>query len=297
MSIVVTTPTGNVGSRVVQLLVQAGVRPTVLLRDPAKLPSDIAAHVDTRPGDLRDADFVRTATREAEVLFWVDPTDFTVDDPNAASARLGGVVADAVVANAIPRVVFQSSVGAEKRHGVGLIDGLARVEEALDATGASVLHLRCGYFFTNLLGSLEGLKGGVLSTAMPADKPMPWVDPRDIGDIVASRLLARGWTGREVHGVHGPEDLSFAEVAGTVADVTGRPISLNVVADQDERDALLAVGMSPTAADGVVGMTRGLRDDFVPEQERSVLSTTPTTLAAWACQHLRPLLAPEARGR
>ena len=290
MSIVVTTPTGHVGSRVVQLLVQAGVRPTVLLRDPAKLPPDIADRVDPRRGDLTDADYVRDATRGAEVLFWVDPTDFAADDPNAASARLGGIVADAVVANVVPRVVFQSSVGAEKRHGAGLIDGLARVEEALDATGASVLHLRCGYFFTNLLDSLEELKAGSLSTAMPPDKPMPWVDPRDIGEIVAARLLARGWSGREVQAIHGPEDLSFAAVAGTIAGVTGQPITLNLVTDQDEREALLALGMSSTAADEVVGMGSGVRDDFVAEQERSVLTTTPTTLAQWAYQHLRPQL-------
>lgn len=290
MSIVVTTPTGHVGSRVVQLLVQAGVRPTVLLRDPAKLPPDLAARVEPRQGDLTDPDFVRDATRGAEVLFWVDPTDFAADDPNAASARLGGIAADAVVANAIPRVVFQSSVGAEKRHGAGLIDGLARVEEALDGSGASVLHLRCGYFFTNLLDSVEELKAGTFSTAMPPDKGMPWVDPRDIGDIVAARLLAREWSGREVQGVHGPADLSFAQVADTIAEVTGHPITVNVVTDEDERDALLAVGMSPTAADGVVGMSRGVRDDFVAEQERSVLTTTPTTLAQWAYQNLRPLL-------
>jgi uncharacterized protein YbjT (DUF2867 family) len=37
MSIVVTAATGHVGSRVVRLLVQAGVRPTLLLRDPARL--------------------------------------------------------------------------------------------------------------------------------------------------------------------------------------------------------------------------------------------------------------------
>lgn len=40
--IVVTTPTGNVGSRVARLLVQAGVRPTLLLRDAARLDPELA---------------------------------------------------------------------------------------------------------------------------------------------------------------------------------------------------------------------------------------------------------------
>jgi uncharacterized protein YbjT (DUF2867 family) len=291
MSIVVTTPTGHVGSRVVQLLVQAGVRPTALLRDPAKLPPDLAARVEPRKGDLADPDFVRDATRGAEVLFWVDPTDFAADDPNAASARLGGIATAAVVANAIPRVVFQSSVGAEKRHGAGLIDGLARVEEALDGSGASVLHLRCGYFFTNLLDSVEELKAGTFSTAMPPDKPMPWVDPRDIGDVVAARLLAAGWDGREVQAVHGPEDLTHSRVAEILTEVTGREIAAVPVTDDEVRGQLGGAGLPEAAVEGIVGMTAGTRDGFVPEQPRTAVTTTPTTLGEWAYAHLRPLLA------
>ena len=44
--------------------------------------------------------------------------------------------------NLISRVVFQSSVGAELRQGAGFIDGLARIEQLLDAardeTGAAL---------------------------------------------------------------------------------------------------------------------------------------------------------------
>ena len=95
------------------------------------------------------------------------------EDPAAAYAELGAVAARAVVANAIPRTVFQSSVGAERRHGVGEIDGLGRAEELLDATGASVLHLRCGYFFPNLTMQLDNLRDGVVPVLLPVDHPMP----------------------------------------------------------------------------------------------------------------------------
>ena len=33
-------------------------------------------------------------------------------------------------------------------------------------------------------------------------------------------------------------------------------------------------------------MSVGLREDFVPEDDRTLLTTTPTTLAAWAYEHL-----------
>ncbi len=37
----------------------------------------------------------------------------------------------------------------------------------------------------------------------------------------------------------------------------------------------------------MVGMSVGLREDFVPADPRTALTTTPTTLRAWAHDHLR----------
>ncbi|TDC62587.1 NAD-dependent epimerase/dehydratase family protein [Actinomadura sp. GC306] len=289
MTIAVTTPTGNVGSRVVRLLLQAGVRPRVLVRDPARLDAATRELVDVRRGDLTDAAFVREAVAGVRTVFWVDPTPHTAEDPIETSERTASGVIDAARAGDVQRVVLLSSVGAEKRGGVGHIDGLARIEELLDATGADTLHLRCGYFFTNLLMDLDGLAQGVLTTSARPDAPMSWVDPRDIGDIVAARLLNEDWKGRNVQAVHGPEDLTYQDVAEILTGTLGRPVRLQVVSDDDVRAALTSAGLAPTAVDGIVGMTAGTRD-LVPEQPRDLLTTTPTTLAAWSYTHLRPLL-------
>ena len=291
MTIAVTTPTGHVGSRVVRLLVQAGVRPLVLLRDPARLDPALRDLVDVAPGDLTDPAYVTAATRGVDALFWVAPESFTAADPPAEMTKLAAHGAAAITANGIARVVLISSVGAERRHGAGLIDALARHEEAFTATGSNVLVLRNGYYFTNLLAEVDGLRAGTLTTTMPADVPMPWVDPRDIGDIAAARLLAADWTGTEIQAVHGPADLTWAEVAATVGAATGRDVSVRVISDDDLRAALRGAGLTDAAVEGVVGMTAGLRDGFTPEQPRTVLTTTPTTLASWAYEHLRPLLA------
>ncbi|MFI1972160.1 NmrA family NAD(P)-binding protein [Streptomyces cinnamoneus] len=290
MTIVVTTPTGHVGSRVVRLLIQAGIRPRVLVRDPARLDAETRSRVDVRCGDLTDAAFVHKATAGARSVFWVDPTPHTAEEPIETSQRTAAAVADAARAGEVARIVFLSSAGAEKRHGVGHIDGLARIEELLDATGADVLHLRCGYFFTNLLLSLDELRQGVLTTAADPDQPMPWVDPRDIGEVVAARLLNDEWTGRVVQAVHGPEDLTFTRVAEILTEVLGRPVRLQAVSDDDVRATLGSAGLPPKAVEGIVGMIAGTRD-LVPEQSRDVTTTTPTPLNAWACAHLRPLLA------
>jgi NAD(P)H dehydrogenase (quinone) len=149
-----------------------------------------------------------------------------------------------------------------------------------------VLHLRCGLFFTNLLLDPAGLEEGVLRITWPVDLPLPWVDPRDVGDVAAARLLATDWSGREVQAVHGPEHLSYAEVASIVSRASGRPLRAEQIPDDDLRAALRGAGLGDTQIEAILGMSIGLREDFEPEQPRTIVSTTPTTLAAWAHEHL-----------
>ena len=296
MTIAVTTPTGNVGSHVVRMLCQAGVRPRLLLRNPDRLDADVRDQVELAVGDLRDAGYVAESTRGVDAVFWVHPDDWSLPDPDADAERTGEGLAAAMRQNRIARVVFQSSIGAELRHGAGFVDGLARIEQRLDAardeTGAALLHLRCGYFMTNLLHDLDGLRAGRLTTIRPLDEPMPWVDPRDIATVATVRLLAEDWTGRQVQAVHGPADLTWTEVAAVLSTATGVSIEAQRISDEEERAALRDAGMGEVAVEGIVGMGVGTRDGFTPEQPRSMLTTTPSSLAGWAITHLRPALQP-----
>ncbi|MEE2040644.1 NAD(P)H-binding protein [Nocardiopsis sp. CT-R113] len=289
MRIAVTTPTGNVGRHVVTGLIRAGVRPLVLVRDPARLDPAIAGLVDAVAVDQGDGDAVVAATAGVDSLFWVDPPTPS-DDPVAEYARFGAHAARAVTANGIRRVVFLSSVGAERRSGAGEIDGLARTEQLLDDTGADVVHLRCGFFFSNLVMELDAIRSGTVRVVLPVDHPMPWVAPRDIADTAVGRLLNQDWTGRVVQAVHGPADLTWEQAAAVVSDVTGHSVRAERVPDERMRDALAGAGLGAGLVEAVMGMSTGLRDGFTPEQSRTAETTTPTTLAAWCQDELRPLL-------
>jgi uncharacterized protein YbjT (DUF2867 family) len=289
MRVAVTTPTGNVGRHVVAGLIRAGVRPRVLMRDPARLDPALADWVDPVAVDQGDRDAVLAATAGVDALYWVNPPT-PAADPVAEHARIGGHAARAVTANGISRVVFQSSVGAERRSGAGEIDGLARTERLLDGTGATVVHLRCGFFFSNLLMELDAIRSGTVSVVLPVDHPMPWVAPRDIADTAVGLLLNPDLTGRTVRAVHGPADLTWEQAAAVITEVTGRPVRAERVPDERMREVLAGAGMGPGSVEAVMGMSTGLREGFTPEQPRTAQTTTPTTLAAWCYDELRPLL-------
>jgi uncharacterized protein YbjT (DUF2867 family) len=287
MSIVVTTPTGNVGSRVTQLLIQAGVRPTLIARNPDRLSPEVRAASDVRQGDLNDISFLARATEGAEALFLVIPADYTSEDPIGDMVRIGQNAADAVKRNRIGHVVFLSSAGAD-RPDIGFIEGLGRVEKLLNETDASVVYLRPGYFFTNLLMSLEQLKQGIFTTTVPLDIPMPWNDPRDIGDVAAVRLLSRAWSGQIVQPINGPENLTFAEVAKIAGEAMGRPVQAMQVTEEDARQAMQGTGMSAAAVEAFLAMDRGVSSGMEADYGRALQSATPTPLSAWCYSTLYP---------
>src|SRR5688500_18768014 len=109
MKIVITTPTGHVGSRVTQLLIQAGVRPTLLARNPSRLPEEVRQVSEVLQGDLSDAEFLVRATEGADAVFWVMPSNEMSDDMLGDSRKVGRNAAEAVRKNKIPRVVLLSS--------------------------------------------------------------------------------------------------------------------------------------------------------------------------------------------
>lgn len=289
MRIAVTTPMGHVGRHVTTMLIRAGVRPLLLARSPKKIPQAVRSHVDVVQADSTNPQQVAAATRGVDALFWVNPSVLSAD-PLADYAAATHAVVEAVTTNRIGRVVFQSSVGAEKRHGVGEIDGLAATEVALDGLDVAVTHLRCGYFFTNLILDVDAVRQGHLTTVLPPEQAMAWVAPRDIAEAASLTLLNTQWHGRRVQAVHGPQDLSWRQVAETLSEHVGHPVCVEQISDTAMRQRYLDAGMPAGMADAVLGMSTGLRDDFTPEQPRTLTSTTPTTLVSWIHDELLPAL-------
>lgn len=82
-------------------------------------------------------------------------------------------------------------------------------------------------------------------------------------------------------------------MAEILTEALGRPIRAETISADAQRRSLRSAGFGEKQVEGIVGMSNVMRADFVPEDKRSIVTTTPTTLAAWAHAHLRPLLQGE----
>lgn len=291
MSIVVTTPTGNIGSVVVDRLLAAGrTDVAVIARNPDRLSESVRGRVKVYAGDVTDAASVRKATEGAEALFWLTPPNFGAHDWKAFYEQVAVVAADAVKANGIPYVVDVSSGGADRASGWGPVSYLQIIENALAATGANVLHLRPGFFYENFLMQVEPMAAtGKVYYGVPAETVYPMIATRDIGEAAARKLLARDWSGVSILGLHGPaEQPSFAGAARILGEAIGRPVEYVQVPLEAVKGQVMQSGGSASVAEAYAELVAALGRGEQPAEARTPETTTPTTLRQWAEEVLRP---------
>lgn len=290
MSIVINTPTGNIGSRAVERLLAAGEDVTVIHRNPEKVRPLAERGVRVVEGSLDDGAALDRALEGAEALFWLTPPPFQPDFLSWA-VEAAQQAARAARAHGVRRVVVLSSTGAHNGPNPDPVGILLAVEDAFRAEIADVTILRAGYFMENLLHNVDTLPQGALYHVLPRDVPFPLVATRDIGDKVAEALLDRTWTGHRLFGVHGPADLSHDEMAAILSEGLGHPVKYEEISIEQLRQGMLESGMPPFLADLYAELYRRGRDGYLASAEpRTPESTTPTTFREFIREVLRPAI-------
>jgi uncharacterized protein YbjT (DUF2867 family) len=292
--IAVTTPTGNIGSVVADRLLAGGAEVVLLVRDPKKVAPLVERGATAIPGGLNDAEYVKEATRGVDALFWLTPPDYTAADFRGVQNRLGENAAAAVRANGIARVVNLSSVGAQLDSGTGPIRGLRDVEEKLDAVAENVTHLRPNMFMENTLGSVPTI-AGQRSIFLPVggSAAADVIATRDIGKAAAERLLDAGWSGRAVLELFGPAPVTFDEQARVLSEALGEAVAHVPVPPEAAVAALTGLGLSPSAAAGVVEIYQAVDSGHLrPVEPPTPEKRTSTTFEEFA----RTVLVPAIRG-
>ncbi len=298
MSIVVTTPTGNIGSVVTRELLNAGETPVLVARDPAKLQAAVDRGASVRTGSHADAEILTEATRGADALFVLTPPDWQLQDIRAHYRAYAEAAAQAALANGISHVVHLSSVGADLESGNGPVAGLHEAERILNGAGIpNLVHLRPGYFMENTLMQVPNiLQADSLFTTFPAGTRFPMIATRDIGVRAAELLRKRDWSGTRVVELQGASVISYEDVADTLSDVLGRDIKHVTVGDEQLVEAVIGMGASRVLAESLAELADGITSERVRYHEpRNESNTTTTTYTDFAAQVFKPALGAAAQ--
>ena len=290
--IVVTTPTGNIGQNVMRGLLQSNETVRVIVRDPSRLMPEAANRVEVVEGSLDDIDVLKKAFAGAGTLFWCVPQSNTQTDVREYYLHFARPACEAIRAQGVKRVVAVSSGGRGRARNAGPISALHAMEAMVEDTGVAFRALRNGNFMENLLSQVEPIKHrGVFFYPLGADMKMPICAARDIAASAVRLLRDRSWTGRGGVGVHGPEDLSFNEMARVMTEVLGKSIRFQEVPGPGFKASLMQHGSSEAFAQSLVDMFAEIGQGIYEAEPRTPETTTPTTFRQWCEEVLRPAVA------
>ncbi|MEZ4449178.1 MAG: NAD(P)H-binding protein [Nannocystaceae bacterium] len=291
-SIVVNTPNSTIGRQLSRRILDAGVPLTVIARDPAKVADLAERGARVVVGSIDDAAALRDAFTGARAVFWLTPPPVRPDFlewAHKVAEQAASIAAEAGVTSA----VVLSSVGAHSGPGIGPVGVLLGVEGAWRRKIPSVTALRAGFFFENFFRDAQTITGmGKIFSPAPADKKFPMVATADIAESAANALLNPP-SGHQDLGVHGPEDLTYAEATARLSEAMGRTIDFVQIGLEDLRAALGQMGLPEFLSGAYVDMYAGILDGRMDAAEpRSAATTTRTPIGRF----FRDVFVPRVNG-
>jgi uncharacterized protein YbjT (DUF2867 family) len=291
MSIVINTPTSNIGRALAARLLNAGERITVLSRDKKKVDELFRRGARVVEGSFEEPALLAEALEGAEALFWLTPPPAR-SDYYAWAIKCAKQAAAAAKKAGVRRAVVISSAGAHTGPGTGAVGPAREMENDFEAALPAVVSLRPGIFMENFLLSTDMIaKAGQIFTPLPAGKRWPLVATADIAAKAACWLLDRGWSGHHRVGVHGPTDLSTDEAAAIISSALGEPVKCVETTIDQARGALTGMGMPDFIVEIIIEMYVAFREGRLDQAEpRTPDTTTPTTLAEFARTTLVPAI-------
>lgn len=270
--IVITGASGNYGRGVTDRLIALGRASDLILitRKPEKLSDRAAQGCVVRYGDFDKPETLVEAVQGADRMLLISGT------------RVGARVVqhkaaiDAAAAAGVGHVVYTSFIGiddpanpAEVRH-----DHI-ETERLIRASGCGWTMLRDAHYADAMIlmaGPGVMQSGKWFSNAGEGREAMVWRD--DCIESAVAVLTGEGHEGR-IYNITGPELQTFGEVAGIMAEVTGRPVEHVSLDDEGQYAMFDAMGIPrrpvddlevagiPWNSDDMVSFGRAIREGFL----------------------------------
>lgn len=274
--IVVTGATGALnGATVEHLLTRMPAGEiAVAVRDPAKAQQFQELGVMVRRGDYADPGSLPDAFEGADQLLLVSSSD-----PGADAVSLHRAAIEAAVTAGVGRVLYTSHQGAALTSPFRPGRDHAYTEQVLAYSGLAWTSLRNG-FYAHSLTWLAGpwRETGVIT--VPADGPVSWTAREDQAEAAAV-ILASGGAFDGPTTLTAGEALTFHEVATIASELTGRPITCEVIDPDAWIAAQIAAGRPEFVARFTLGMYQAANQGYFAGTDpllAALLQRTPSSV-------------------
>ena len=274
----VTGATGNVGSALVDQLLENGQRVRVFVRETHK-----AAHwgdrIEIATGDFSEVESFGRALAGTEGVFLMNPAAEVGNFPQLIAAAQK---------QQARRIVFLSSLFASIP-GIKIGEVHKKKEDAIRQAGIQAYFLRAGGFMSNSRQWAASIKEqGVVYNPTGSGK-IAAIAPEDIA-VMAAKLLTSSRDGVEdTPEITGSELMSAPEQVVVLAGAIGKPIRCVDVPAEAAVDGMKRNGMPPQMAAALgesIAVVRDGRAEHQTDTFERIMGRKPMTFAEWAERHV-----------
>ena len=248
--------TGHIGSATANALLTRGEAVTVVTRGRDKKETWERKGAKVAICDVLDVPALHAVLKTGRRLFLLNQPAPPSSDTDQEEQRTVNAILSALAGTHIEKVVALSTYGARAEKNCGDLSILYALEQSLAAQPIPATILRAAYLMSNWASQIDSARAeGVLHSMLPADRTLPMVAPEDVGQT-AARLLMETKTEPARYYIEGPQRYSPNDVAMSLANALGRPVSTQVIAPDKLEDAFQRFGFSAQASKSYARMTR-----------------------------------------
>ncbi|MEO1189015.1 MAG: NmrA family NAD(P)-binding protein [Pseudomonadota bacterium] len=291
--ILVTTPTGDIGSRVLRSVLDAGRDVRIIVRDPGRLSEDVRDRAQVVEGSHADPDVISAALSGVESVFWLPPGDPGEPSAHSAYVAFSQAFSDALRSSSATHVVGVSALGRDWPKPAGLVTASLKMDDMIGETGVNYRALACASLMDNMLRQAKPIMdNSVFYQPTPGDLKLPHLAKADVARVAVNFLTDTGWRGVEDIPLYGPEDLTFEEITAIMSSALDRPIGFQEMSMDQFEGMMQAIGASVGMTSGYVEMLTAKNEGMDKVPEGASRSNTPTTFKIWCETEFRPALTP-----
>lgn len=283
MTYAVTGSTGGLGALAIQHLLNLKVPASsivALARDETKAAGLKAKGVQVRQADYENADSLKKALAGVDRLLLVSSS--------AVGQRFTQHknVIDAARANGVKLVAYTSIAHADTTTNV-LAPEHKATEEYLRTAGVPWVFLRNNWYTENYANDVKQAKASGVVVASVGNAKVASATRSDFAEAAVRVLTQEGQAGK-IYELSGSVAWDFAELAQTIGELVGRPVTFVNQTPEERQAALLKAGLSEGLVGFLVSAERSLAEGTLADARtdlETLLGRKPTSLK----DGLRPL--------
>lgn len=283
---VIMGATGNIGSKLANILLDKGEKVKVIGRSAERLKPFVDHGAEAAVGDVSDVEFLTNVFKGADAVFALIPPVYTTTDFRGYYNKIGANIVKSIQESGVKHVLFLSSHGAHLPEKTGPVKGLYDVEQKLNKLDdVNILHLRPTYFMENLLTNIGMIKNmNINGDTIKGDIKFAMIATKDIAPVAADHLLKRDFSGKTVHELLGERDVSMNDVTKAFGEKIGKPdLGYVQFSVEDAKKGMMDFGMSDHVSDQLIELNQAINDSlFAVNQPRTDKNTTGTSIEEFA---------------